>query len=495
MSTGKVVKSGMWIYVGGLATNIVGYAYWLIASQFVGPEVVGSASAIIALQGLLVVAVSLGLPTGLRRFIGEHHSKQDFDRVGSYFFANLIIMSMLSLVCIVPLIIAYQINQGILGISSIDLGFVAFLVLLNSLTPIFVSLFDSMLRTKITASAQVISALVKITLGYLLLLMNFGFLAIMVAFLLSTLIADFILIGATYLFFRNKSLKINIDQKVVRDLVTSGLPAWLPNMLTIAGQSFAVLIVYNIVGDTETGLYYIAYAIAAVVYAAPTSILGLMYPVLSGMEDGRKESITKMTRIAVALTAPFAVAVVVFSNIPFMILGPLYMDAAPLLSWLAIGAIAYPIYAGYYSYAYAIKQNRHVLTLGISINGSRLVLYVLLASIFGAMGVAMGYTLGIVVGLFAMVISSSLLDYRPPWLTYGKTVIIPCLFGIVLYYFQIHWLLAVPIIVLLSTIIYTRSNIISREDAIEIINAFMSPISITRFYVVLRPVSVILFGK
>jgi O-antigen/teichoic acid export membrane protein len=47
--------------------------------------------------------------------------------------------------------------------------------------------------------------------------------------------------------------------------------------------------VYFVIGGAATGFYFIAFAIAGIVYQLPASILTLMFPVLSGMEEGRKK--------------------------------------------------------------------------------------------------------------------------------------------------------------------------------------------------------------
>ena len=494
LSVGKVVKGGLWVYIGGFVTNIVGYAYWIIASRFVTPDVVGSASAIIALQGLLVIIISLGLPTGLRRFVGENYSSREFNRLGKYFFTNLLTTSILSFSVLIPLTFAYFLGIGFAGVTASNLLFIMFLVFFNGLTPVFMSLFDSMLKTTLTAFAQIFSAMIKIIIGILLLLLGWNFLAIMLTFLLSSLTVDIILTMGTISFYRKHELKPNIEREAVKELVVAGLPAWLPNILTVSGQSLAVLVVFNIIGETETGLYYLAYAIAAVVYAAPTSILGLMYPVLSGMKDGRKRAISQSTRLALAIVVPIALSVVIYSSLPFMILDPSYAGAAPLLSMLVLGAIGFPIYAGYYSYIYAMKKYKHVTALGISINGSRIILYVLFALYLGAMGVALGYTLGIAIGLVAVAISSRTLEYDVPWKIYGKIIAIPLAIASVLYYFQIHWMIGIITIIFLSVITYTRTNIITKEDAIEITRAFLAPDTINRFSIILKPISTVLFG-
>ncbi|MFW9979858.1 MAG: oligosaccharide flippase family protein [Candidatus Thorarchaeota archaeon] len=494
MSTGRIVKSGLWIYIGGLSTNIIGYVYWILASRFVPPDIVGIASAIIALQGLLVVVVSLGLPTGMKRFIGKTMDDEDYSRMSGYFSTNLLIMTTLSFSAVIVLTLFANLYQGALGISSSDILFVVLLTLLNVFTPLLMSLFDSLLRTRITAISQILSAIAKITIGLFLFVMGLGFIAIMTTFAISSLLADMVLSYAAYSFFKRQKVSLKPEKEFWKESVIAGLPAWIPNILTISGQSFAILSTYALIGQTETGLYYLAYAIAAVVYAIPTSILGLMYPVMSGMSSGRKTAITRMTKIAVAITAPISISVTLYSAIPLMMLGPQYAGSAPLLSILVIGAPFYAIYAGYYGYVYAIKRYYHVVSLGLAINGSRLVFYFLLAGMFGVMGVAWGYFLGIVLGLMGMACSSYIISYRPAWVLYMKAILTPSAFAIGCILFDIQWFIGIPLILVISFIIYTKFGVILKADGVEILEVFTSEDTRQRFHPYLKWISGILFG-
>ena len=57
----------MWLYVGGLLSSFLGYVYWLIASSFILPPIVGSAAAItsipILLLSSLITYTRLGIVT------------------------------------------------------------------------------------------------------------------------------------------------------------------------------------------------------------------------------------------------------------------------------------------------------------------------------------------------------------------------------------------------------------------------------------------------
>ena len=77
MSVGKVIKSGMWLFVGSALFNVLGYLYWIIISFFIPPAIMGSAATVLALYSPIVAALSFGLPIGVRRSLGSSWADND----------------------------------------------------------------------------------------------------------------------------------------------------------------------------------------------------------------------------------------------------------------------------------------------------------------------------------------------------------------------------------------------------------------------------------
>lgn len=253
--------------------------------------------------------------------------------------------------------------------------------------------------------------------------------------------------------------------------------------------------IYWSVNDFETGLYHIALAIALIVYALPRSIQGLMFPVLSGMKEGREKAISRVVNFSLAITVPTALILGIYPELPLLLFGSQYIEAAPLLTILVLGAIIYPIYSGYYVYLYATEKYNHVTILGIIINGSRLILYYILVSNLSTKGIALSYSLGIVLVIFAMKPSAFKIGYKIDWKDYAKAIIIPSIFAILLYYFNIHWLIGIPIMIFISLFLYIRIGVITKEDLHEIFSAFISKEKLAKLYSYTRSFSKSLFGE
>ncbi len=70
-------------------TNFLGFIYWLLIAPVVSPEIVGRAAAVLAVVGLLLPTLSLGIPTGVMRFLGREYSRRDPLKFGEYYYSSL----------------------------------------------------------------------------------------------------------------------------------------------------------------------------------------------------------------------------------------------------------------------------------------------------------------------------------------------------------------------------------------------------------------------
>ena len=56
----------------------------------------------------------------------------------------------------------------------------------------------------------------------------------------------------------------------------AGVASWLPAMIAVLGQQLGVLTLFGVKGASETGLYYVSFAIMGVVTGLGGSVLGLV---------------------------------------------------------------------------------------------------------------------------------------------------------------------------------------------------------------------------
>jgi len=496
MGLSGVFKGGLWLYIGGLLTSFLGYVYWFIASSFVPPGTIGSAAAITSLQGLLVGVFSLGLPTGLQRFIGMSRGKNDYQQLSTYFFTSLTFALFVNLALALTVLAASLTNFTVFNLKSFELTFVVILILLASWPQLFTSLFNSLLKTEVTATAQTVSSVLRVFVGIFLLYLGLDFVGVILGLITASVTTDIILILYAVKLFREFNVEAKIQPSNLRELLKAGFASWMPNTLITLGQSIGVLSVYGFVGESETGLYYIAFAIAAIVYNLPESILSLMFPVLSGMEDGRKRTVSKAIKISLAASVPIALTLALYPHIPLSLLGQRYVQASShVLRILVLGAVVSPIVSGYGSYVYAVGKYVHVTLIGLATNMSRLLLYALLIPTMEATGVATAYTLGIIVALTAVLSSAYKTGYRFNWIQHAETIIVPGLLAAFIFILNIQWLIGIPALLLASLFAYARLNIISKMDVLEISQAFISKERLSKMCAHIRLIIKLMYGE
>lgn len=465
-----------------------------MAAAFVLPQAIGSVAAIIAVQNLVVTFLSLGVPVGLRRFIGASRGKKDDRELVSCLVTSFKLLLVLNVPFTILMIVVAFFGCSISSLTSGELYVIVLLILLNFWPVVLVSVFNSILRTGVTARAEVISAIVKLIIGSLLMYYGFNSVGLVWGFIAASFTVDSILVYHTLRLLKKLGVNRERQRNQVKDLVKSGLPSWIPYTLTVLGQSIGVLGIYGVIGGFETGLYYVAFVVASVIYTLPASIGVLMLPVLSGMEHEREEMASRAIRLSLAVTAPLALVFALYPFLPFALLGSTYAPASPILVILMLGALLYPIAVGYESYIYAIGKYVHVTVLGLTVNLSRLLLYTSLIPNLGGVGAAISYSAGLLFGLVPIVVSARLLRYKLGWVRCGGTILIPTLLAVVFLILPIPWILGIPSLTVLSLIVYTRLGIITRMDLREIFQAFMSEKSIKRLSRYATPFLRVVFG-
>ena len=168
----------------------------------------------------------------------------------------------------------------------------------------------------------------------------------------------------------------------------------MPAMIAVLGQQLGVLTLFGVKRASETGLYYVSFAIMGVVTGIGGSVLGLMMPVLSGMEDGRKRACWRAIKISLVLVTPLAFILVAYPEVPLGLLGKEYVDAGSMLILLALTIPATLIYTGVTSLVYAYGMYTTILILGLASNLSRIATYAPLSYLMGGVGIALSYALG-----------------------------------------------------------------------------------------------------
>ena len=460
-----MVRQSLWVYLGGNISSGFGFIFWIIVAIYVSPSIVGSIAAVIALQTMLSSFTGFGFSAGLQRILGQTKRDGNFTKMKSRFFSSLKLQLVLGIPVVA--ILASCSSFGILffGLTEIETSFVIILYVLSFWPPIIVATYRVFLRTVVPAAAQILSSILKIVICFPLLFLGLGFTGVISAIICATLISDIIIVIFVFsLFDDGASDKESTPISFYMELVKSGLPSWVPNTLTVIVESVGILLIYGLVSKGQTGLYSIAFAISMIVLSIPSSVHGMMFPVLSAMKQDREEAISRVRKIASIFTAPLAITLALYSIVPLSLFGPAYEPAFMILSVLVITALFSPLVSAYLSYAYALGLYSHVMLIGIAINLCRFILYIPLVSMFAALGAAIAFVLGAPIGVLLTVPLARRTRYRVDWAQYVTILLVPIIIALLLFYLNIHWLFGSFLLLAASFVFYCRLSILTRAD-------------------------------
>jgi len=480
----RVVRSSLWLYLRSLINNVSGFIYWLIISAIGGAEIVGLTSATVALAGIINTVISLGSGTGVQRFIGALRAKGDKISVSDYFWTTFLFNVIISLPISLFFIALGLLRISFNGLSGDMFFFTGIIVLLSSLT-LFESLLVSHVETKPILLGYILANAVRLPLGIGLVLNGWGWIGAVIGVIATSPLAFIIELFPS---LKLVNIKLNFKFKALKDVLKAGFAAWLPSMIAVLGQQLGVLTLFGISGAFETGLYYISFAIMGLVVGIGSSILGLMMPVLSGMEDGRKRASWRAIKISLVLVTPLAFILAAYPYVPLSLLGKQYENAAPMLMLLAISILPALINTGVTSLIYAYGMYSFIIILGLVESLSRIITYVPLSHLMGGTGIALSYTLGSYMAFIATILVSKRIGFNPGLKEAALITVLPLTLAVILNIFSISWFIGAPLILLISYVSYLKFRILSRDDLRELAYALAPKRTVSEIYEYLRPI-------
>jgi O-antigen/teichoic acid export membrane protein len=451
-----------------LATSLLGYVYWLVISNIAGPAVLGETSAVIGLASLIGSAASLGVSVGAQRFLGGgvHGSKWD---VGLYF-GTLLALGLL--MAGASFIICFFL-AGVIGFNMVMAMVGAFIAFASVIEGVVSSLPVSALKTNVVMGVNITGNLAKFAVGVALILIGLGVMGTTFGYAVKQAVAIICLLAYASALLKKLGWELKFSWKASKDLVSAGFARWLPSIISSTGSWLGVLFLYGSSGAVETGFYFVASAIASVVWALPGSVLSLTFPVLSGMSSGRKEFSWRCIRLGLAVGSPLMVLLAIYPMVPLGLMGKAYVEASLILSILALTTVPQIIGSGVGSLVYAYGYYRLILASGLASNIPRILLYLLLTPIYGGLGVAYSFLAGTIIGFVATIIIANYIDFHMGWRDVAVAVSIPAIIGLLAQTFRLHWLLGSIIILTGSIFGYARLGLVEKRDLQELSKAIL----------------------
>jgi O-antigen/teichoic acid export membrane protein len=467
----QVTRGAFYLYLSTMISNVLGYVFWLVIFKLTTPYEVGLASTATSIAIILGNLTIFGIPIGIQRFLGKTYVERDLNSLKSYFFNGLTILMLSSgsLTCLMIILSRWLTNftnipTELLIVSSL-------IIFTNVFSSIFYALFISILRTDLVTYVNAGASVCRLIAGILLVLIGFGAFGIIFGYFTLSLVS---LITYLILSFRIVGFpRFALQMSYIGELLKAGGANWLPSVVQILGMQLGVIAVYGFMGAFQAGQYFIAYAIANVVFAIPYSFLSVMFPVLSGMENGRKRVSWKAIKLILSIVVPITVILAIYSKVVLGFFGSSYVEGWLILTLLLIGVAPFAIVQGVNILAYAYGFYGIVLSLGVVVSLPRTLLYLFLTPWFGGVGAAEAFLTGTITGTVCAIIVAKKIGLVLDWKALATIFFIPATLGLFSYFLALWWFLGAPLILITSMLVYARLKVITKKDLAEIARGFL----------------------
>jgi len=252
-------KNSFFIMLSSVSAAAFGFIFWMLAAKLYPKEDVGIATALISSLSLLILLSRFGLNQSIIRFFPEKDKSKVFSTsaIITTFFAVLF-----------GLIFIAGVN-----IWSPELTIVkkyAFIYLLflavNSMTSLTVTSLVALRKAEyyffqnLLAGSRIVFLLPLIFFG------AFGiFSSVGISFIL-------VLIFSLFLLIKSGVKPVGLDRKFLNDAFHFSAGNYIVGLLTAAPNMILPIMVLNTLGAEETAHYYIAFAIASLLFTVPSAV-------------------------------------------------------------------------------------------------------------------------------------------------------------------------------------------------------------------------------
>lgn len=464
-------SSAFYLYVESILSLILGYVFWIIVSSQLGSASTGESSSAITLATLVSTIATIGMPTGIQRFLGMAQAKNDsptFDSIAR--FLIIFTVGVMAASSIILLIVNHF--TGLLNFSDLMFVIIILASISYSLVLSLRSIIISSRNTRILIAIAIVGNVVRFASIAPVVIFKMGSEAIAFSYLTTyvvvCLLSAYYLRG-TLIFNRISQIDKMISRK--KEILVASISAWAPSAISVIGTQSGILIVFGLKGSSEAGIYFIAFSIFSALSALPMSVLSMAFPVMSGMTSGRKELLWKAFKMVLFLTMPIAAAVTVYPTLVLSLFGREFGSGSYILTILMLSLIMVEVNRAVNYLAYSDGRYRQVTYLGVLPSLIRLVAYGFLAPAYGGIGAAYAFLAGSLVGFVAGILVDKKNKYELPYGSVGSFTIFPLIVGLVLIAFRLPDAIGFSLIILISYGIFARTKMVRYTDLEETINS------------------------
>lgn len=367
--THPLVSGSFLIFVGSMTANVLSFAFNLFMSRNLAISEYGTLVSLLSIITLFSIPAAALTPT-IITVAGRYFAKKEYSSLHDFHNKMLRFLLLFGLLFILlPIVFSKQIGTFLHIESSLLLLFTGIGILLAYLGTLYNSFLQAKLSFGFLSFSTALSAIVKLTLGVVVILLGFGVNGAIVTYLVSFSLS--VIIGLLVLrnfLFATTSKKTKIMYK---QLISYGIPSAVVVFSLNSFVSTDVILVKHLFSEQQAGLYAGLSLIGRVIFYATAPIGTVMFPVLVNRFNMKKR-LNHILFYSIGLVglASFLVNIFYFMFPHFVILlflkNNAYLEMVPYLGRFGLFITIYSMLSLLTYYFLSIKRTRisYILFLG-----------------------------------------------------------------------------------------------------------------------------------
>lgn len=356
-------RNALYLMTANIVNAFLGFVFWIIVARLYAAEDVGLASAAISGVMLMVSFSHLGLGTGLIRFL-PRSSKNANSMINTCFTISTFISILVAVIFIAGLG-SWSPNLLFIRQNPVYLAaFVAFAIA-ATLSILVDATFIAQRRAGFIVAKNLIFNLLKLALPILLAVFFHSF-GIFASWGVSLGIA---LLVSLFLFLPRAQPGyypiFALRKKVVNEMLPFSFANYISMLLWAAPVYILPIMVVSLLGAEANAYFYIAWAIANLLFMLPSAVSRSLFAEGSYDEEKLGSNTWRSLRLIFLILVPLVILILAFADKLLLLFGGAYSESATiLLRIMALSALPLAINVVYL----AIKrvQMRLKLIIGLT---------------------------------------------------------------------------------------------------------------------------------
>jgi len=468
MIRNDVGKGAIYLYIQLISSMVSGFIFFILLARITTTEIIGTFSFLVSISEIFANIAIIGLPDTIQKFVGRSFLQYKQADAKTYLKISFVILAVGITVSCAMILFLRDWFSGIFGIGFSLIVVVDLLIASYAIYTILYSIVVASLKTKIIPIIVIISSIAKVFLALSLILMGHGILGLTLGYTLFGQVVSSALLGIFIIkIFKSqvKFVKPTVTFRTgYKSILTAGIVAWIPVLITTVGIDLGTLVLYNTYGPYQSGVYFIALVIANAINAIVYSIFTISLPVLSSMQDGRKRFLWQTIRIGAIIALPLSSSILFYSSDIMQLIGSSYEKGSSPLQFLLLSTFPIIILTGVETLVFSYGQYRNTMIINLATSIPRTILYFALVPIFGMNGVAISYTIGSVIGFIISLKVAKRIHLLLFWKPIVMTLILPLSLAFVFSTLHVNYVIGIVSTIIVTYLILMKLHVIEKRD-------------------------------